>query len=316
MWASKPKKINTIDLVSSNLPVGSQSEYIIGSTYSKDVIVKVSFELDGITPLAPVHIYKSLTDANTGNYPPGDIAHWENQGTTNRWSMFDEFLNTESSSVSTNPGEIVVTINSSLQDTIYLFGITGTSVKFELFESSGVLVSEKYINLDTLIHNMYEYYYTKFTYTNQASWHFPLYLVSTLRITITNTLVDAPASCGRVAIGARQFIGASEYGLSTGITDYSKVDENTFGLIYLKPGTFVDRFEGDLIIDNDIYDQVQELLTELRAIPTVFDGNNDSGRVFNKLIVFGFINDWSVVLQNFSESQVSIDIKGIQGLLL
>jgi len=43
----------------------------------------------------PHEIYKSLADTNAGNYPPDNAAKWSLIGATNRWKMFDGFVNTQ-----------------------------------------------------------------------------------------------------------------------------------------------------------------------------------------------------------------------------
>lgn len=316
MWVSKPKNILVNDLVSTNIPVGSESEYVSTTAYTTGAIVKVSFAIDGTTPLAPVYTYKALT-GSTGKYPPTNIVEWEQQATTNRWAMFDYFLNTESISPSTNPGTIDVTLNSSGQNSIYLFGLTGTSVTFSAYDSSSTLIATTTIPLtaESLITDWYQYYFNDFETVSSCSWDFPLYLVSTLRVVITNTRTGEYAKCGRVSLGNKRYLGDSEYGLSKGITDFSKIETNSFGLTFLNVGSFVDRFEGDIIIDNTTYDTINKLLTDLRATPAVFDGNNE-GSNFKSLIVFGYLSNWNTVISNFAESQISIEISGIQGLLI
>jgi hypothetical protein len=74
--------------VSSTLPETDYPLWLAITTYSKTSRVIVS------TP--NIHkIYESLTNSNTGNYPPEDSTNWLEISATNRWKCFDEILGTQ-----------------------------------------------------------------------------------------------------------------------------------------------------------------------------------------------------------------------------
>ena len=117
-------KLIDIDLIESSVAASSYDEYASGTTYATDDNVKVSFESDGSTPRTPVEEYVSLADANTGNYPPDSPSKWSLLGSSNRWKMFDEYVNSQT----IDTGTIIVEIVSSNTNKIGLFGLHGAEV--------------------------------------------------------------------------------------------------------------------------------------------------------------------------------------------
>lgn len=83
-----PITITDALLVSSTLTETDYPLWLAGTTYFTTSRVIVS------TP--NVHkIYESLTDSNTGNYPPSDTTNWLEIGSTNQWKCFDGTLGTQ-----------------------------------------------------------------------------------------------------------------------------------------------------------------------------------------------------------------------------
>jgi hypothetical protein len=122
-------KLTTIDediLLSSTIAASTESEYDSGTTYATGDVVKVSYESDGTTPLAPVYKYESLADSNTGNYPPDNPTQWSEIGATNRWSMFDDYVNTQSEDTE----EVEIELDSSNQNIVGLFRMQAQEVTF------------------------------------------------------------------------------------------------------------------------------------------------------------------------------------------
>ena len=111
-------------LESSTAPVSSLDEYASGTTYAADDQVKVSYESDGTTPRFPVEEYTSLADSNADNYPPDDPTKWLLNGASNRWAMFDEFVNT----LSEDTDSIEVEVDSSKTNMIGLFRLQAKTV--------------------------------------------------------------------------------------------------------------------------------------------------------------------------------------------
>jgi hypothetical protein len=122
--------LTTIDedlLLSSNIAASSEDEYDDSTTYATDNLVKVSYASDGTTARRPVEIYKSLSDSNTGNYPPDSPSYWSFQEATDRWKMFDGYINTQSE----NADSIEVELDVSDKTALAIFNTYGIEAKLE-----------------------------------------------------------------------------------------------------------------------------------------------------------------------------------------
>lgn len=115
---------DNILLESSNVAASSLDEYASGTSYSTGDQVRVSYESDGTTPRQPVEEYESLADSNSGNYPPDSPDQWSLLGASNKWQMFDDFANTQTS----NTDSIEVEIDSSDTDAVGLFNLQAKQV--------------------------------------------------------------------------------------------------------------------------------------------------------------------------------------------
>jgi len=124
MRIAKLVSIDANRFISSTIPASSESEYNSSTSYSTGAIVKVSYESDGSTPRCPIILYESLADSNVGKYPPNYPTQWQEKGATNRWAMFDSYVNTQSEATE----EIEVEIDSSSQNIVGLFQLQAKQV--------------------------------------------------------------------------------------------------------------------------------------------------------------------------------------------
>jgi hypothetical protein len=135
MQIVKLTKIDQSVLLSSSVAESTKPEYNSGTTYTTGDVVKVSYESDGITPLAPVREYESLADSNTGNYPPDSPAEWIEIGSTNRWAMFDRFVNTQTADTEA----IEIELDASDQTAVGLFAMQAQEVTLTLIVDQQLL---------------------------------------------------------------------------------------------------------------------------------------------------------------------------------
>jgi len=117
--------INADTLFYSSVAESTENEYDSGTSYSTGAVVKVSYESDGTTPRRPIVEYESLEDSNSGNYPPDNPSKWFAVGATNRWAMFDPYINTQTED--SNPIEFEV--ETSGQNTITLLNLDARAVE-------------------------------------------------------------------------------------------------------------------------------------------------------------------------------------------
>lgn len=291
-------------LTSSTVAGSTESEYSSGSTYNSGNKVKVSFDSDGVTARTPVHEYESLTDTNTGNYPPDSPTQWSDLGASNRWKMFDPFLNTETESAS----NIVVELGSNRTDMVGLLNVTGSAVVFELWRG-GVLIKSETVDLRILDSGpgWYSWLYGTYEYKTKAFWTYPKYTDATLKVTIQT--LAGEAKCGALHYGTQVSFGTMRYGATVGIDDYSYFDVDTSGRISLAPGNYADRAEFEMWLRNQDIDVFKRKMTSLRGKLSLYDLNNP-GSDYDSFRIYGIAGPCDVVLPGKLRSKVNVEIKG------
>ena len=297
-------KPSDISLVSSTIPEDEYALYDAAATYNTGDRVIVAYESDGITDRTPHEIYESTADLNTGNYPPDSATVWTLISATNRWKMFDSFINTKTES----DVDFTVVLNSGLTDNVALLEVEANSVDLIFKDDTGTILKSETINLDVSdTPDYWEYFFNPFIYKRNVIWEYPKYYTSTLEITFYTA--NGAANCGMVVTGVKYEIGVTQYTPSIGIDDYSKKETDDWGRTYLDQGEYAKLNTYDVWIDNIDIDYVFNILTGLRATPCVYQGNNTTS--YEALIVYGFYKTFSIDIPGPVKSRISFDIEGL-----
>ena len=315
-------KLKDIELIDSTISESAYDEYDSTHSYSVDDMVYVSFEDDGTTERMPHEIYKSLTDTNQGNYPPDFPAKWSLRGATNRWKMFDGFVNTQTE----NSTSFTVVIDTSKCNALGLFNIVAKTVTLSTFidaiqdEDGNLLVDEdgnfygeviktEIVDLDdSPVFDYYDYFFAPFYYKDTLYWEVPYRANSLTMITFEPYLDEA--KCGICAVGYAQRIGATIYGVQPGITDYSKKDTDDLGRTYLSQGLYAKNIDLTFNMLNSYIDLAYRTLADVRGTPAIFNANGD-GTSFDSLLVYGFYENFDIIIPGPTVSRCSLEVKGL-----
>lgn len=282
----------TISLISSTVAVGSDghAEWSSGTTYGAGTKVMV-------TTANPHKIYESLQASNTNHSPATSPTWWQDQGGTNRWKMFDEFLDTQT--IDSSP--IEVEIDASNCDRFMLFNMDAHQVDIELTDNdtSTAVQTETY----DLSNGDGSY---------KLSMIEPIYIYSnaTLKITITST---GTVKIGMAAVGWSTEIGVTNWGVKPGFVDYSIKDTDGFGYTYLSVGAWAKEINSTLTLELGETDSVFEDLISARG-KVVGAEFNDNGDDFECLRAMGFFKKWKMKLSDQTPSITTLDID-FQGII-
>ena len=285
--------------------------------YSKGDRVKVSYASDGITLLDTPTAFESLTDNNKGNYPPDDTTNWKHLnlwkeiGSTNRWAMFDEYVLSQTE----NNGKIEVVVDFANCDAFALFNLHASSVDWELYDgdhtNSDNLIQSESISLQEPVQDWYEYFYLPISY-KQDVCVVPLAVLENGKLKVTINPLSGFSKCGMMTVGRSRYLGDSAFNVHIGILDWSKKETDSRGRATLKEGNFAKLIECDVWLQTTAIDIVRKVLTDVRAVPAVYNFNNDNpDAVFDSLIVYGFFKDFDVILSGPAISRLSIQIEGL-----
>ena len=212
--------------------------------------------------------------------------YWLDLGATNRWAMFDEVINNETTSTGTitfevTPGQII--------NTIGLLNIVGATAQIVGTEPvDGEFYNEIFDLISTEnVFDGYSYFFSEFiTVSDVVAEDIPPYLAGGFTVTVTGS---GAVSLGEFVYGAEFDLGTSLIGARPRIESFSTVTTDVFGKT-----TFVPRANRKLLtIDtahpryriNDITRKMADLID--KPALWVGDPNNSS------LIVYGILGDYA-----------------------
>lgn len=297
MKVIRPFTINDAALISSNILENDYSAYSVGTTYAlKDRVIYVTTN---------VHlIYESLVNSNIGNAVT-DTTKWLLVGNTNKWRMFDQSVQSQSSNLSTIVD--VFTISDRI-DSAVILNANAASARIQMVDAIDGTVYDKTYPLVSYsgITDWYAYFFEPIVRLQDlAITDMPPYVNSTVTVTLTdagNTVL-----CGALIFGLQRNIGGTQYGISTGITDYSIKSQDTFGNYTITPRSFRKRSDVSIWMDNTLIDAIQILLASYRATPIVYIGVDGLANT----IIYGFYRDFSINIAYVDKSICTMQLEGL-----
>ena len=236
------------------------------------------------------------------------IPRWLDLKPTNIWAMFDVQVNTST----TAPTPLVVTTATGLTTSFALFNVTNAKTALVEMRNgiSGPVVFSKLTTLETVsIDSWFDYFFADFIpQPDLVVDGLPLFNNAYMTVTITG-LPGSTIGCGNMVSGVSFDIGATQYGATAGIIDYSRKDTDDFGNVTFTKRAFSKRVSARLIVPNERMNKVQQILASLRATPCAWLGSDVQG--FESLSVYGYYKDFSIDVQYHKTSQLSIEIEGL-----
>lgn len=297
----RPAAILDANLISSNIPETDYVAYSAATTYGLGDRVRVV--------AADIHyVYQSVVAGNLNHNPLTDSlstpAYWSRVGRTNRWTMFDDSITSQSTSA--------LTIDVSLQAASRV-----DSVAFLNIDAASVQVVQTDITDGEVYNRTFSLVSTE-GIIDGWSWCFePIIRVNDFAVTdmlpYANATVDViisdgvTAKLGGLVLGLKRDLGAIQYGASIGIQDYSIKVQDDWGNYSITPRAFNKLADWSLWIENGKVDQMQTIFAGYRATPIVYIGSEE----FNSTIIYGFYADFKVAIQYPTHSICSLALKGL-----
>jgi hypothetical protein len=296
MQVIKPIIFQTSQLISTTA-VETYPTYAAGTTYAINAFVVY---LD--------KVYQSLQASNTGHTPSTSPTFWQYISVGNRLAMFDGEVGTPTTA--SNSLETVVVPGVIINSLAYL-ELQGTSLHVEVRDGSGgTIVYDRTIALDsTIILDWYMYFFEPYNpKTEVILSDVPPYLNSHITTTLTGA-TGSTVKTGSMIYGTVYKIGNTQYGVSSGIRDYSVKQTDDFGNTTFVQRAFSRRMEASVFIDNTALSFNQRLLTGLRAVPAVWIGSDVDN--LSSLTVYGYYRDFNIDISYPTFSLCRIEIEGL-----
>jgi hypothetical protein len=268
------------------------------TTYAKDALVDFQES-----------IYISLVNSNTNNSPSApNSTFWSRVGPDNRASMFDGQIST----LTTSTSPLIVVLAAGIINSTALLGLVGSSVSVHLTDgASSSVVYSRTSGLDgTVLNDWYMYFFEPFVQKGEVVLtDLPPYNSGYLVMILSG---GGSVSIGELMVGTVYSLGEYdlEQGASIGIIDYSRKDTDPdTGKTTFVERAFSKRMSGQFLIENGSLNGVQRILSDIRAVPSVFIGSE--GEDYSPLVVYGFYRDFSIDIAYPTKSFCRLEVEGL-----
>ena len=296
----KPMTVTTSALTYSNVPETDYAAWNIATTYA--------LAARRIYVVGDDHwVIESLQASNVGHTPTGLVtdAWWLKVSSTNRYKMFDQSVNSQT----VNADSISTTITGDGRvDSIVLLNIDASTAQIIVTDNGDGIVYDKTYSLtsDSGIIDWYAYFFEPIIrLTDKTIVDLPHYSNQSIQVILTNTGYDV--KCGVLILGVGKDIGATEYGMSLSINDYSVKQQDSFGNYTILERAYRKKLEATVWVDKSYVDQLQLLLSSYRAIPCVYIGSDE----YSSSVIYGFYREFAI---NITYDNYSICTMYIEGL--
>lgn len=313
----RPIPIDSSNFVSTNATITPDAEkygdewkgeWISGSYNDKDVVYK------------DIWLYESLQDSNTNDPSEsylGESAAWFRLGKINMHKVFDEFVNTQTVGPPPvgNQAVLEFIIEQPDIDSIAFFDLDAAYISVDILSPSNEVLAniehDLWISTEDPI-DWFEYWYGNMLPPTADAFIDLGILIGEekIRIHIINVSDTAPAKCGMICVGLSEYIADTMRSPETSILDYSRRATDDFGRTYLRKGNWAKLVSATLSVHIDMYDSVHSRLRSARGTACVWNFNQ-FGTNYNSLLVYGFFQDFRIILQSEKLAQCNIEIQGL-----
>jgi len=254
--------------------------------------------------------YESLIAGNLGNTPADNPDKWEYTGYTNRWRVFDETRNLQTSSASPlvitlEPGETISAFALIGMDNIESVTVSMTQDAIEYYTYTEDLVTREVLD-------WYDFFYADFV-TRPATARFDLPALHDPLITFTFTTSSGNCEVGRIAIGKHTDIGIFKLdGASMPTINYSVVDRDEFGNAVLTPRVDIPTLKGQLSIEANNLNKVRKVFKDLNGRAAVWVGIDESTHpYFDITLINGFVREKTPIPLTNRYVQINLELEEI-----
>ncbi len=258
------------------------------------------------TGTASIHlVFESLRSSNINNVPPVSDLHWLQVSATNRWNMFDDSVSSRTSNIDTVDVnlDVVGRINS-----VAMLNMSAAEVRVIVTDTIDGVIYDRTESLVSSvgINTWYNWYFTPITRRRDILFSdLPSNANTEINVIVSDS--GSMAEIGALVIGRVNNIGPTQYGLNVGIIDFSAKQRDSFGNTSVVERGFSRRANLSVWVNNNAVDQVVNILTDVRAIPVVYEASDQ----FGSSLIYGFYRDFDVAVELPTRSLLDITIEGL-----
>lgn len=248
-------------------------------------------------------IYERLIAGTTATAPELDTVNWVRVGPTNRWAVFDASAGTISSAASS----VSWTFSPGLVTSLALLEMDAASLTVTMRDGvGGTVVYTNTMSLQKSSSKSWsEYFFSDIVRRSSLVLDdLPPYSNGSITVTLTGS---GTVSVGVIAVGKQHEIGATTYGASIGIIDYSTKSTDAYGATTIVERGYARKVTLPISVPTAGIDETARRLALIRATPAIYIGSPD----YDSTIVYGLYRDWSIDMQYPNFSHCSITVEGL-----
>ena len=289
------------------------SEWSAATTYSLGQIVVVgTYTGSNTITIANSGTYKSLINSNLNNNPVISPSSWVRIGPTNQFAVFDNVV----SSVTSKSDDITFVVKSTSVDSIAVLNAVANKISTAVSDysySENYLGNVVFYRTEQLSGSESIDWYSYFFFDQDTQKTQALFLnvtqvtsgIITIRVLGTGTV-----TAGSFVSGQVKDIGATQYGVTTGIIDYSRKETDEFGNTSLVVRNYSKRMNAKVFLTNSNLNRVQRLLYSIRATPVLWIGSTDT--TFEEpLVLLGYYKDFDTEIAYPAHSLCNLQVDGL-----
>ena len=228
-------------------------------------------------------VYECIAESSINQYPPDYGVDSENDyvwldvGMINAYQMFEPTVDTFTS----YPGEIDVVLAPGKINSFGLLGLDCSHVQVVMTDPIDGIVYDHVFDLEIPAENYFEEEdnFVEIGYKETlVKLDVPIYEDAQIQIRLYwYGQPTKSVRCGLCLVGIAQHVGRTLYGPRVGILDFSRIERDDFGGIYLDKGRFADRMECDLYLPTRSVDIVKKRLVRRRGVNSLWIGDDTDG---------------------------------------
>ena len=246
-------------------------------------------------------VVASTSDAPAVGYA-AEVKTWDRVGKVNRFACFDQIVG---NAMSGTDLDMTIAADGTVTNGLAIFNATGGAVRVTVTDPTDGVVYDETVSLvdNAGIASWYDWFFAPIiTKPDFVLLDLPLYASASIRIRITGAF-----SIGELVLGQVADVGVATFGTQVGILDFSRKDRDTFGNSVLIQRAFSKRVQYTAHVPTGSVYSAQRMLTERRALPTVYIGSEN----FPETIVYGFFRDFTITLAGPGSSDCAIEVEGL-----
>lgn len=236
-----------------------------------------------------------------------EIPTWIKVGAINKFRMFDLIIG--SPTIQENgPINLEVTPNEVLNSLMF-FNLRALSVRVRMVDPVAGEVYDSTVSLSGSdgMGSWWKFFFGQATRSDTANFlDLPLYRDATIFIHIEN-IPGEDTDVGEIAMGRQTRIGRTMMNFTHGIEDFSRKERDAFGNFVIVERRFAKVATYDIFLTNFQVNQAFRLLSEVRATPTVYIGDENKPET----VTIGFYKSFSTLRTGPHSSEMTLETESL-----